>query len=188
MTKIITFAGSRAEASVNAKLAKAVAAQASMLGAQAEFLDISAYELPLYDSDLEATDGIPENAVKLKEILQSADGVFIASPEYNSSFSPLLKNVIDWVSRVRDEGEPMLAAYVNKVYAIGAASPGGLGGIRGLVPLRMLLGNIGITMTPSQIAIGGAFKAFNDDLTLADEGQAKMLTSAVQERYDGCGL
>lgn len=188
MPKILFFAGSNGGHSINAKLAQQAAKIAADIGADATLLDLKDYELPLYCSDLEAEKGIPDNAVTLKEMFMAHDGVFIASPEYNSSFSPLLKNTIDWISRVRGEGEPMLPAYKGKVYAIGSTSPGALGGIRGLVPLRMLLGNIGITVVPSQIAVGGSGDAFDESGALVNERQLKMLTKVVKELVDTSAL
>ena len=181
MVKILSFAGSNGSHSLNAKLAAAAANLAREIGAEATVLDLQDYPLPLYCSDLEARDGVPENAVKLKEILMAHDGVFIASPEYNSAYSPLLKNTIDWISRVRGEGEPMMPAFKGKVYGIGAVSPGAMGGYRGLVVLRMLLGNIGITVVPSQIAVGDGGNAFDENGALSDERQAKMLGGVVKE-------
>ncbi|MCK5189939.1 MAG: NAD(P)H-dependent oxidoreductase, partial [Methylococcales bacterium] len=99
------------------------------------------------------------------------DGFLIASPEYNSAFSPLLKNAIDWASRAESDNEPPLLAYKGKTASIMAASPGALGGLRGLVFLRMLLANIGITVLPEQQAIPHAFKAFSDKGTLNDSNQ-----------------
>jgi NAD(P)H-dependent FMN reductase len=181
MTKILFFAGSAREGSLNKKLAKQAAALAEEMGAETTFLDLKDYPMPIYCEGIEADEGVPENAQTLKDILIDHDGVFVASPEYNSSFSPLLKNVIDWVSRVRGEGEPMLPAYKGKVYALGAASPGGFGGLRGLVPLRMMLGNIGIHVTPTQIAISKASDVFDEQDQLTDERQMKLLKAVVSE-------
>jgi len=123
--------------------------------------------------------GMPENARRLKQLFVDHDGFFIASPEYNSSFSPLLKNSLDWISRVGEENEPSLMAYTGKVAALSATSPGGLGGLRGLVSLRMMLGNLGVTVIPKQVAIGSGFQAFNDDSELVDEAQARMLENVI---------
>ena len=129
--------------------------------------------MPLFDQDIEADEGMPENARKFKKLLAEHDAVMIASPEYNSAFSPLLKNVIDWASRTESEDEPSLSAYQGKVAVIMSASPGGLGGSRGLVFLRMLLANMGVMVLPEQKAISGAFKAFNEDGSLSDDRNQK---------------
>ncbi len=121
---------------------------------------------------------MPENAKKLKQLFLDHDGLLISSPEYNSSITPLLKNTIDWVSRPA-EGEPMLAAYRGKVAALMAASPGGLGGLRGLVHVRSILSSIGVIVLPDQIAVSRAFEAFDDDGQLKDEKQ--------QARVQGLG-
>jgi len=184
MTKILFFAGSNGSHSINAKLAleaKRIADEHG--GVTTTYTELEDYPMPLYCSDLEERIGIPEHAKTLKAMFMEHDGVFIASPEYNSSFTPLLKNTIDWISRVRDDGEPMLPAFKDKVYAIGATSPGAMGGYRGLIPLRLLLSNIGIFVTPNQIAIGGAGKAFDDDGRL-DERNTKLLTGVVTQLID----
>ena len=115
---------------------------------------------------------MPENAKKLKAIFRDHHGLIIASPEYNSSVTAALKNTIDWVSRAETDDEPPLAALAGKTAILCAASPGGLGGLRGLVHLRSILGNLGMTVLPDQVAVGNAHAAFRADGTLADEQQA----------------
>ena len=180
MVKLLFLAGSSRKDSVNKKLAQQAYKIAGDMKAEATFVDLKYYQMPIYDGDIEETSGIPENAQKLKNIFAANDGFFIASPEYNSSFSSLLKNSLDWISRPA-EGEAPLIAFRKKVAALGAAAPGGLGGIRGLVPLRMMLGNIGVFVTPSQIAVGNAFKVFSQNGTLQDENSFKMLRTVIQE-------
>lgn len=181
MTHLVFFSGSAKSDSINHKLAALAKKKADQLGAKStELLCLGDYPLPIFDEDLEK-EGFPENAKKLKEILGKADGCFIASPEYNSSFTPLLKNVIDWCSRVTEPGEKPLEVYRGKVYALGAASPGGLGGIRGLVPLRMMLGNIAIHVTPTQVCVAGAYSKFDDQGNLTDDGLNSMLDALVKE-------
>ncbi len=183
MTKILFFAGSNGSHSINAKLALEAKRVADEHGAEATYIDLADYPLPLYDADIEEQEGIPDHAKTLKTIFMDHDGVFIASPEYNSSFTPLLKNTIDWVSRVRDDGEPMLPAFKGKVYAIGATSPGAMGGYRGLIPLRLLLSNIGVFVTPNKIAVGNAGSAFDENGRL-DDKNAKMLTDVIKQLID----
>ena len=127
--------------------------------------------MPLVDQDLEAEEGIPEKALEFKKLMVEHDGFLIASPEYNSAFSPLLKNVIDWASRRESNDEIPLAAYRGKVAAIMATSGGGLGGLRGLVFLRMLLANLGVVVLPDQQAIAHASDAFDKHGSLVDENQ-----------------
>ena len=179
--KILFFAGSARKDSVNKKLAKVAYEYASSKGVEATFIDLASYPLPIFDEDYEAENGIPENAKTLKQILADHDGFFITSPEYNSSYSALLKNMVDWLSRPETKDEPPLLAFKGKVAGLGAASPGGLGGIRGLVPLRMLLGNIGVFVTPTQIALAGAFNAFDARGGLNDDAQRALLEMTVDE-------
>ncbi len=173
MPKILAFAGSSRKESWNRKLIKIAARGAERAGAAVTVIDLSDYPMPMFNQDLEADKGLPENAGKLKRLMMEHDAFMIASPEYNSAFTPLLKNVIDWVSRAESEDEPPLAAYRNKVAAIMSTSPGALGGLRGLVFLRMLLANIGVIVLPHQHAVPHAFKAFNEDGSLIDEQHRK---------------
>ena len=169
MTKILAFAGSSRKDSVNKKLVAIAAKAAEQAGASVTLIDLADYPMPIFDQDLESEQGMPEKAHDFKQLLIEHDGFLIASPEYNSAFSPLLKNVIDWASRAESKDEPPLQAYRGKYASIMATSPGALGGIRGLVFLRMLLGNIGVTVLPEQQAIPQAFKAFSDNGTLTDD-------------------
>ena len=169
--RILAFAGSCRKESLNVRLVQAAAAGARTAGAAVTVLDLSEFPLPLFNQDLEAEQGPPENATKLKELFLAHDGLLIASPEYNSSVTPLLKNTIDWVSRSAGGDEPPLSAYRGKVASLMAASPGGLGGMRGLVHLRSILGNIGVIVLPDQIAVSKAFEAFAEDGSLIDEKQ-----------------
>ena len=173
MAKILAFAGSSRKESLNKKLIKIAANGAEEAGASVTLVDLADYPMPLFDQDLEAKDGMPENARKFKKLMIEHDAIMIASPEYNSAFSPLLKNVIDWASRAESKDEPPLAAYKNKAAVIMSASPGGLGGSRGLVFLRMLLANMGVIVLPEQKSIPGAFEAFNEDGCLTNERDQK---------------
>ena len=183
MPKILAFAGSTRKESINGKLLKVAVAAAQQAGADITLVDLADYPMPLFDQDLEASEGLPDGARQLKQLMVEADGFLIASPEYNSAFSPLLKNVIDWASRAETADEPPLAAYRGKVAAIIAASPGALGGLRGLVFLRMLLGNLGVLVIPEQQAVSFGFKAFAEDGSLEDErnqaGITRVVTSLV---------
>lgn len=181
MIKLLFLAGSSREDSMNKQLALLATKLVKQTDIEATFIDLNDYEMPLYNGDLEDEKGLPENAKKLKQLFVDSDGFFIASPEYNGSFSALLKNTLDWVSRAHLENEPPLSAYQGKVAALSAISPGPLGGLRGLVPLRMLLGNIGVMVTPTQVAIGSGFQAFDSDGNLVDEKQAGMLQTTVNE-------
>jgi NAD(P)H-dependent FMN reductase len=166
--RILAFAGSAREGSFNRMLARVAVEGARAAGAEVTVIDLRDYPLPVFDQDLEAESGLPENARKLKELFLAHDGLLVACPEYNSSITPLLKNVIDWVSRKAAPDEPMLAAYSGKVAAILAASPGALGGLRSLRHVREILGNIGVLVLPQQQAVPKAHEAFAEDGTLKD--------------------
>jgi|AGTN01.1.fsa_nt_gi Predicted flavoprotein len=168
--KILCFAGSLRRESVNKKLVKIAMAAAEKAGAEVTFIDLKDYPLSVYDGDIEDEQGIPDNAKKLKEIMKEHQGFLIACPEYNSSITAALKNVIDWTSRPA-EGEKNLECFMGKVAGIMAASPGSLGGLRGLVTVRSIFENIGVIVVPDQVAIPQANKAFKDDGNLSDEQQ-----------------
>lgn len=170
--KILAMGGSLRRDSFNQKLAAMVADAARQAGAEVTLISLRDFPLPLFDQDLEAATGKPENARKLKALFREHQGLILASPEYNSSVTAALKNAIDWVSRVDTNDEPSLAALAGKTAVLCAASPGGLGGLRGLVHLRSILGNIGITVLPDQVAVGSAHTAFREDGSLIDDSQA----------------
>jgi NAD(P)H-dependent FMN reductase len=140
------------------------------MGAQVTLIDLKDFPLPVFDQDWEAEQGMPDNGVKLKKLFIDHDGLLIASPEYNSSITAVLKNAIDWVSRPAP-GEPPLVAFRGKVATLMSASPGALGGLRGLVHVRSILGNIGVIVLPDQIAVAKAQEAFQSDGSLTDPKQ-----------------
>ncbi|MEG3436242.1 NAD(P)H-dependent oxidoreductase [Pannus brasiliensis CCIBt3594] len=172
--KIIAFAGSAREGSFNKKLVKLAARGASSEGLEVTYLDFRELPLPLFDEDLESREGLPENVLKLKSLLKEHQGFLISCPEYNSSITPLLKNAIDWASRPAPD-EPGLACFRDKVAALTAASPGGLGGLRGLVHVRAILENIGVFVIPDQKAIPGAHEAFDEKGDLKDWKQQEAI-------------
>ncbi len=165
--RILAFAGSSRTDSYNKKLVKIAARGARDAGADVTVIDLRDYELPIYDGDYEVEQGLPPNAVKLREIFAAHDGLLIASPEYNSSISALLKNVIDWVSRPAGD-DPMLKYIAGKTAALIATGPGSLGGMRGLVQVRQILGNIRVMVIPDQATVPGAATAFDDSGALKD--------------------
>ncbi len=170
--RLLFFAGSAREKSFNKRLARLGASIADANGIAATFADLADYPMPIYDGDLEARSGQPENAHKLKALMSVHTGIFIASPEYNSSFSPLLKNTIDWVSHVREEGEPAMQVYKTRVFALGSASPGGMGGLRGLSHLRLVLEvGIGALVLPDQFAVPRAGGRVRGERAPEEQGQ-----------------
>lgn len=182
--KILAFAGSTRTASYNKQLVRFAADTARAAGAEVTLVDLRDYPLPLYDGDLEEQQGLPENAKKLKAIFREHDALLIASPEYNSSITGVLKNTLDWVSRGETDDEPALAAYQGKAAALISASPGALGGLRGLVHLRAILGNIGVIVLPDQVAVSKAYEAFDEKGGLKDERTAKQVTRVAQGLVD----
>lgn len=166
--KILAFAGSTRAGSFNKTLLRPAVRAAEAAGASVTTIDLADYRMPLYDGDLEAESGLPENAEKLQALFMAHNGLLIAAPEYNSSITPVLKNTIDWVSR-RDCGAD-LRCYTGKTAGL-LAIGGGFGGLRGLVHVRQILGNIGVLVIPQQAAIRGAWTAFDDDGELKDDEQ-----------------
>ncbi len=178
--RILGFAGSAREESYNKKLIRIALRGAANAGAEVQYVDLRDHPLPLYDGDDESTQGLPETLEALRADFRRADGLLIASPEYNGFLSPMLKNTVDWLSRSK-EASPDLSAFQGKVAAIMAASPGPLGGLRGLRGLRELLTNLGITVVPNQITIRSAFTAFDPDDAFVDETQAKRVEALGAE-------
>jgi chromate reductase len=168
--RILAFAGSTRAASFNKQLVRLAAQGAREAGAIVTLIDLKDFPLPLFDEDLEAASGAPEPARQLKQLMVEHDGFLIAAPEYNSSMTAVLKNAIDWVSRPVPQ-EPPLVAFMGKGVVLMSASPGALGGLRGLVPVRAMLGNLGALILPEQIAVPRAFEAFHVDGTLKDPQQ-----------------
>ncbi len=181
-TKLLFFAGSAREGSYNKKLAKLGAAIADANGIGCAFADLGDYPMPVYDADLQAIDGIPENAVKLEALMKVHTGIFIACPEYNASITPLLKNSIDWVSRIKNEGEEPLAVFKTRVFALGSASPGGLGGLRGLNTVRTMLEHgVGALVLPDQFAVPRAAEAFGEDGHLKNKELQQAFKALIQK-------
>lgn len=178
--KIVVFAGSIRSGSINEKLAAAVAAALRAAGAEASHISLRDYALPLYDADLQAREGVPEAARRLVELFFAHQGVFVASPEYNASFSPLLKNTFDWMSRVNVEGRPPLPAFKERVFALGGVSNGAMGGYRGLTQLRTMMElGLGALVLPEMVAVGGAATAFTPEGGLANPKLAEFLEAVI---------
>ncbi len=160
--KIVAIAGSTRADSFNRRLLAIAVAAARDAGAEVEIVDLKTLALPLFDQDDEKANGLPPGAVTLKAALNPSHGLLLACPEYNSSITAVLKNAIDWASRPAP-GETPLASFRGKAAALFSASPGALGGLRGLVTVRSILGNIGVVVLPDQVAIPMAHQAFQGD-------------------------
>ncbi len=190
MTRVLVFAGSARRDSLNKKLARAAAQFAREAGAEASFVDLDNYSIPLYHGDLEAASGMPENAVKLRGLFLAHDALLIASPENNSSMTALLKNTIDWLSRDLGDGKgdaSGLAPWRGKVAGLMAASPGGFGGVRALPHLRQVLSTLGVTVLGAQVAVPRAREAFAPDGSLTDERVAKSVRALAESVAQAAG-
>jgi chromate reductase, NAD(P)H dehydrogenase (quinone) len=179
--KILIIPGSLRTGSHNARLAALAAKELTLLEAEVTRISLEDYTLPLFDADLASSSGLPPAAVQLKRMLLAHQGVFITSPEYSASVTPLIKNTIDWISRVRDPGEPAYAAFKGRVFAIGAAANSGLGGVRSLMALRQILElGCGALVIPEQIAVPRAEQAFDEMDNLKDDSLATALKAAMR--------
>lgn len=179
--RILVFAGSIRTGSFNARLAAAATKQFALAGVDVTRISLLDYSMPLYDGDLEARSSQPEAAVGLKRLMQTHHGIFIASPEYNASIAPLLKNTLDWVSRVREGKEAPLAVYRDRAFAIGGASNGNFGAMRSLIALRQVLEiGCGALVIPDQIAVARAADAFDEMDDFKDEANTMRLKAVVQ--------
>jgi len=177
--KILVFAGSAREGSLNKKLARIAARCVMEAGGEATFVDLRDFPLPLYDGDLEAREGMPPFAVKLRDMFLAHQGLLIASPENNSSITALLKNTIDWLSR-EHRGSSGLEPYRGKVAAIMGASPGGFGTILGLSHLRPILTRLTVLVIPEQVLLSRAHEAFKDDGSFVDDRHLKAVTEVAR--------
>jgi NAD(P)H-dependent FMN reductase len=183
--KILVFAGSTRTASFNARLAALAAKELALTGADVTRISLQDYPLPIYNADDETASGAPANARNLKHLMMEHHGVFIASPEYNASVTPLLKNTIDWISRVRDRGEPPLAVFKNRAFALGGASDSPYGAVRSLMALRQVLElGCGALVLPEQITVFRASEAFDEMDNLKEERAAASLKRVVQRLAD----
>jgi len=179
--KILVIPGSLRSGSINARLAALAAKEIALAEADVTRISLADYPLPLFDADLLSGEGLPPAAVQLRRMLEMHHGVFITSPEYSASVSPLLKNTIDWLSRARDASEQNYAAFKHRVFALGAAANGSAGGIRGLMALRQVLElGCGALVLPEQITVGRAGQAFDDMDNFKDEALARTLKAVVR--------
>jgi NAD(P)H-dependent FMN reductase len=183
--RILVFAGSTRSGSFNARLAALAAKELALIGAEVTRISLEDYPLPIYDGDDEAKSGAPAHARTLKSMMAAHQGVFIASPEYNASITPLLKNTIDWISRVRERGEPPLAVFKDRAFAIGGASDSAYGAMRSLMALRQVLElGCGALVIPEQITVFRASEAFDEMDNLKEERAAASLKRVAQRLAD----
>ena len=182
--KILVFASSIRIGSHNGRLAALAAKELTLLDAEITYISLADYPLPIYDADLDSR-GQPPEAAKLKQMIMAHHGVFIASAEYSASVTPLLKNAIDWVSRVRERGEPTYAAFKGRVFAISSASVGRAGGLRSLIALRQILElGCGALVLPDQVAIPQAGDAFDEMDNIIDNRTANEFRALLARLVD----
>jgi chromate reductase len=175
--RLLFFAGSARKGSHNKKLAWLGQRIAEANGVESVFADLADYHMPIYHGDLEDAEGVPERARAFKALLEQYDGVMIVTPEYNASVPPLLKNTLDWVSRVKDEPN----VFTSRVFAISGTSPGYYGAMRSLLQLREILSiGLGAMVIPQQMALPRAVQAFGEDGSLHDGNQQKMFAGVVE--------
>jgi chromate reductase len=187
--KILVIPGSLRGKSYNGRLAALTTKQLMLADADVTRISLLDYPLPIYDADLAEKSGPPDNAVKLKRLLGTHHGVFIASPEYNASITPLIKNTIDWISVVRERGEAQLAVYQNRVFAIGGASPGRSGAMQSLLALRQVLAvGCRALVIAEQVSVPNAEQAFDEMDELRDERAASQLKTVVRKLLETAKL
>ena len=187
MPKILVIPGSLRTGSHNARLAALATKELALAEAEVTRISLQDYPLPLFDADLAAGSGLPAAAVQLKRMMTAHQGVFITSPEYGASVTPLMKNTIDWISR-GGRGEANYAAFKGRVFALGAASSGSGGGMRSLMALRQILElGCGALVIPEQISVPRADQAFDDMDNLKDEVLAAALKTAVRRLVELAG-
>jgi chromate reductase, NAD(P)H dehydrogenase (quinone) len=160
--KILVIPGSLRTGSLNAKLAATIAAELAQAGADITRISLADFPLPIYDGDLQAKSGVPKPAINLKRMMASHHGVLIVTPEYNASIPSLLKNTIDWISRVQDPHEVRGQVFRDRAFAIASASGGRLGGTRALMALRLILSACQAHVIPNQLAVSFAAEAYDD--------------------------
>jgi chromate reductase, NAD(P)H dehydrogenase (quinone) len=182
--RILVFGGSIRTGSFSAQLAGLAAKELALLDAEVSLISLADYPLPIYDGDLEAKKGVPDNAKKLRATMNEHGGVYIATPEYNSSIPPLLKNTIDWVSRSGAGGED---PFRRCTFALGSTSNGRFGGYRALMALRSVL-ELGLQalVLPNQVALSHVGDAFDEAGNLKDPGVAKLLRTSLTRLIAHC--
>lgn len=178
MLNALTLSGSVRTDSSNSRLARAVGEKLILQGVEVNNIDLLHYSLEMFNEDSEATGGEPDAAIALAALFAKADIIFIASPEYNGSVSPLLKNTIDWVSRQKT------GPYKNATFGIGAASPGKMGGVAGLGHLRDILNKLGALVVPLTFGVGNSFSAFKENGTFSEDILDRRADNLVKQLLD----
>jgi len=182
--KILIIPGSLRTGSRNAKLAATAAGAFVQAGVDVTRISLGDFALPIYDGDLQAKSGVPKNAVNIKRMIAAHHGVLVVTPEYNSSVPALLKNSIDWVSRVQDPNESRGQVFRERAFAVASASEGRLGGTRALAALRLILSACHATVIPNQLALSFADDAYDDTDRLKHASDIEALQALVRQLID----
>jgi chromate reductase, NAD(P)H dehydrogenase (quinone) len=182
--KILVIPGSLRSGSLNVRLAATAAYELAQAGAEVTRVSLADYPLPIYDGDLQVKSGVPKNAINLKRMIGIHHGVLIVTPEYNSSIPPLVKNTIDWLTRVQDGHEARGHVFRHRAFAIAAASESRLGGTRSLAALRLILTACHATVIPNQLALSFAGQAYDDMDRLKHPADTQLLDALVQQLID----
>jgi chromate reductase, NAD(P)H dehydrogenase (quinone) len=179
--KILVIPGSLRTGSLNARLAATAAAELVQAGADVTRISLGDFPLPIYDGDLQTKSGVPKHAINLKRMIGAHHGVLVVTPEYNSSVPPLVKNAIDWVTRVQDAQETRGEVFRERAFAIAAASESRLGGTRALAALRLILSACRATVIPNQLALSFASEAYDDMDRLKHPADIEALQALVRQ-------
>jgi NAD(P)H-dependent FMN reductase len=179
--KILVIPGSLRTGSLNAKLAATIALELAQAGAEVTRISLADFPMPIYDGDLQAKSGVPKNAVNLKRMMGSHHGVLIVTPEYNSSVPALVKNTIDWISRVQDAHETRGQVFRDRAFAIAAASGNRLGGTRALAALRLILTACHAAVVPNQLSLSFAEEAYDDKDRLKNAADIDAMAAMVRQ-------
>jgi chromate reductase, NAD(P)H dehydrogenase (quinone) len=178
--RILVVPGSNRAGSHNARLAGAVLKALSARQCETTRISLRDYTLPIYDANLELESGPPGNALKLARLFHEHDAVVIVAPEYNASTTPLVKNTIDWISRVKSDPEGAVIPYKDKIFGLASASPGKFGGMRGLYHLRATLMNVGAFIVTEQLSIPNAGEAFDEMDNLTNDRNRSLMENLVK--------
>jgi NAD(P)H-dependent FMN reductase len=182
--KILVIPGSLRTGSLNARLAAVAARELAVSGAEVTCISLSDFPLPIYDGDLQSKSGVPKHAVNLKRMMSAHHGVLIVTPEYNSSVPALVKNTIDWISRVQDPHETRGQVFRSSVFAIASASGNRLGGTRALAALRLILTACHASVVPNQLALSFADQAYDEMDQLKHPADIEALQALVRQLID----
>jgi chromate reductase, NAD(P)H dehydrogenase (quinone) len=182
--KILVIPGSLRTGSLNARLAAAAAYEFAQAGAEVTRISLGDFPLPIYDGDLQTRSGVPKNAINLKRMIATHHGVLLVTPEYNSSVPPLVKNTIDWVTRVQDAHESRGQVFRDRAFAIASASESRFGGARSLAALRLILTACHATVIPNQLALSFAGQAYDDMDRLKYPADIETLKALVRQLID----